>query len=110
MPSTGYALIVILVVAAVTFGIRLLPFALFGGKRPAPKYVLYLGRALPPAIMGMLIVYCLKDVNVAASPFGLPELIGVAVTAGLQLWKRNGLISIFTGTAVYVILVQFVFI
>lgn len=109
MPDTGYALIVIGVVAAVTFGIRALPFALFGGNRPAPKFVLYLGQALPPAIMGMLIVYCLKGINIAASPFGLPELIAVAVTAALQIWKKNGLISIFSGTGVYLVLVNLVF-
>lgn len=108
MPDAGYALLVIAVVAAVTFATRLLPFALFGGGRQAPKFIAYLGAALPPAVIAMLIVYCLKSVNVSASPFGAPELIAVAVTAGLQAWKKNSLISIFSGTAVYIVLVQFV--
>jgi branched-subunit amino acid transport protein AzlD len=109
MQSAGTALIAIAVVAAVTFGTRALPFALFGGKRPAPKFILYLGRALPPAVMAMLVVYCLKGVNITAAPFGLPELIAVAMAAALQLWRRNSLLSIFSGTAVYVLLVQFIF-
>jgi branched-subunit amino acid transport protein AzlD len=109
MQPAGTALIAIAVVAAATFLTRALPFALFGGKRPAPKFVLYLGRALPPAVMAMLVVYCLKGVSVTAFPFGLPELIAVAMAAALQLWRRNSLLSIFSGTAVYVLMVQFVF-
>jgi branched-subunit amino acid transport protein AzlD len=109
MPGTGYALTVIAVVAAMTFATRALPFALFGGKRPAPKFVAYLGRALPPAVIAMLIVYCLKDVHFASAPFGLPEIVAVAAVVILQVWKRNSLVSIFSGTAVYMLAVQLVF-
>ena len=99
----------IAVMAAVTFLTRALPFLLFDrGDRP-PKLVLYLGRVLPPAIIAMLIIYCLKAITPTAYPFGLPELIAVAITAGLHLFKRNTMLSIFGGTAAYMVLVQLVF-
>ena len=88
---------------------RFLPFLIFGEKRKTPQIVLYLGKVLPFAIMGMLVVYCLKDVNFLARPFGAPELIGIAVTAGLHIWRRNSLLSIGVGTVCYMLLVQFVF-
>jgi len=109
MPGTGYALTVIAVVAAVTVSTRAVPFLFFGGNRPVPKIVIYLGRALPPAVIAMLVVYCLKDTAITAWPHGLPELIAAAAVVGLQAWKKNSLISIFAGTAVYMLLVQFVF-
>ena len=73
-----------------------------------PEYVSYLGRVLPPAIMGMLVVYCLRDVSPAAYPFGLPELAAVACVVAVQAWRRNSLASILTGTLVYMVLVQVV--
>lgn len=109
MPGTGYALTAIAVVAAVTVFTRAIPFLFFGGGKPVPRFVLYLGRALPPAVIAMLIVYCLKDTSLAAWPHGLPELIAAAVVVGLQVWKKNSLISIFAGTAAYMLLVQVVF-
>lgn len=109
MLDTFSTLMIILTVAAVTFLIRSLPFLLWRGGRDAPGWVLYLGRALPPAVMAMLIVYCLKAVNVLTFPFGLPELIACAAVVALHLWKRNNLISILGGTALYMILVQTVF-
>jgi branched-subunit amino acid transport protein AzlD len=109
MPGTGHALIIIAVVAVVTFATRALPFVFFGGKRPTPKFILYLGKALPSAVMAMLVVYCLKGVSLAAYPYGLPELIAIAVVVALQVWKRNSLISIFSGTAVYMLAVQVIF-
>ena len=109
MSRFGYAAAAIAVMAAVTFLTRALPFLLFDrGERP-PQLVLYLGRVLPPAIMGMLIIYCLKAITPTAYPFGLPELIAVAITAGLHLFKRNTMLSIFGGTAAYMVLVQLVF-
>ncbi len=99
--------LLIAVMAIVTILLRFLPFLLF--KKQTPKYVSYLGRVLPPAIIGMLVIYCLKDVSPSLSPFGLPELIAAACVAGMQIWKRSALISILSGTVVYMALVQMVF-
>lgn len=96
------------VIALVTAGLRFLPFALFRG-RETPKFVTYLGTVLPYSIMGMLVVYCLRNTDLTTSPFGLPEAIAVALVAGLHLWKRNTLLSILGGTVCYMLLVQFVF-
>lgn len=101
------------IVLAVTLGTvitRFLPFALFPDSRPVPKIVEYLGRTLPAAMMGLLVVYCLQNVDIAAAPHGLPELIALAVVTGLHLWKGNVLLSIGVGTAVYMVLVQAVFV
>ena len=102
-------ILLIAVVALVTMLTRFLPFLIFGEKRKTPDIVLYLGKVLPFAIMGMLVVYCLKDVDFLDRPFGAPELIGIAVTAGLHIWRRNSLLSIGVGTVTYMLLVQFVF-
>ena len=102
-------ILLIVVVALVTMLTRFLPFLIFGEKRKTPEVITYLGKVLPFAIMGMLVVYCLKDVNFLAKPFGAPELIGIAVTAGLHIWRRNSLLSIGAGTVTYMLLVQFVF-
>ena len=95
------------IMAIVTMLIRFLPFLVF--RRHTPKYISYLGSVLPPAIIGMLVVYCLKDISPSVHPFGIPELIAVACVAGMQVWKRNSLISILAGTLIYMILVQMVF-
>lgn len=100
-------------VAAVVLGTmttRFLPFLLFPANKPTPKYIQYLGKVLPYAVMGLLLIYCLKDVQVAAWPHGIPELIGVAVTAALQFWRKNMLLSIAAGTILYMVLVQLVFV
>ena len=99
--------LLIAVMAIVTILLRFLPFLLF--RKQTLKYVSYLGRVLPPAIIGMLVIYCLKDVSPSLSPFGLPELIAAACVAGMQIWKRSALISILSGTVVYMALVQMVF-
>ena len=88
---------------------RFLPFLVFSSKRPTPKYILYLGKALPGAIFSMLVVYCLKNVSLFQYSYGLPELIAIALTAGLHLWKRQILLSIAGGTVCYMLLVQLVF-
>lgn len=88
---------------------RFLPFLIFSSNKPTPKYVRYLGDYLPPAIFGMLVVYCLKNVNILTNSYGLPEAIAIAVTVGLHLWKRQLLLSIAAGTVCYMLLVQFVF-
>ena len=101
--------LVLLTLGAVTFAPRATPFLLFG-NRSTPSVVLYLGRMLPPAIMAMLVVYCLKDVNFFSGALGLPELIACALVVALHIWRRNALISIFGGTLAYMLLVQFVFV
>ena len=88
---------------------RFLPFLVFSPQKPTPGYVLYLGKALPLAIFGMLVVYCLKDVSFIAGSHGLPEIIAIAVTAGIHLWKRKMLLSVAGGTVCYMLLVQLVF-
>lgn len=88
---------------------RFLPFLVFRPKRPTPRYIQYLGRVLPGAIFAMLIIYCLRDVSLLQGSHGLPELIAIAVTVGLHLWKRQMLLSIAGGTICYMLLVQFIF-
>ncbi len=102
-------IITIAVLALGTMATRFLPFLIFRDNKPTPKYVQYLGKALPAAIFGMLVVYCLKSVNVLAYSYGLPELIAILVTVGLHLWKRQTLLSIAGGTVCYMLLVQVVF-
>ena len=88
---------------------RFLPFLIFNGKRPTPGYVQYLGKALPAAIFGMLVVYCLKNVSILTGTHGIPELLAILVTTGLHLWRNNMLLSIAGGTACYMLLINFVF-
>ena len=113
MRSKGYgapwSLCIILLVAAATILTRFLPFILFPQGKKHPRIIDQLNPLLPPAMMGLLVVYCLRSVDVSAPPHGLPELIAIAVTAGLHLWKRNTLISIGAGTVVYMLLVQLIF-
>lgn len=99
----------VLITAGVTIALRFAPFAIFGEGCKTPPLVAYLGKVLPYAIMGMLVVYCLKNITFASAPFGIPELIGCALVALLHIWKRNTLISIGVGTVCYMLLVQLVF-
>ena len=92
-----------------TMTTRFLPFVVFSSRRPTPKYVQYLGKVLPGAIFGMLVVYCLKDVSIINYSHGIPEAIAIVVTVLLHLWKRQMLLSIAGGTIVYMLLVQLVF-
>ena len=101
--------LMLVVMVVMTAATRFLPFVIFNGKRKTPPLVEHLGKVLPCAIMGMLVVYCLKDVSLTSAPFGLPELIGIAVVALLHIWKRNSLLSIGVGTVCYMLLVQLVF-
>ena len=109
MLSTGAAIAAIAVMAIVTFLTRVLPFLLFDRGESPPKLVLYLGRVLPPAIIAMLIVYCLRGVSFATPGGWVPQLLCVAVVVALHLWKHNNLLSIFGGTVLYMVLVQTVF-
>ncbi len=102
----------IITVAAVVLATvltRFLPFVLFPSGKPTPKFVQYLGKYLPSAVFGLLIVYCFKNVNIFTGSHGIPELAATAVTVGLQLWKKQMLLSVAGGTACYMLLLRFVF-
>lgn len=100
---------IIAVAAIVTFIIRVIPFVAFGGKREVPVTVTYLGKVLPPAIMVILVIYCIKGIHLLSGSHGIPELLSIAVVIALHVWKRNTLLSIAVGTSLYMILVQVVF-
>ena len=104
-----YALWVLVAAAAVTALTRFLPFWIFGGGKTLPAWISRLGQVLPFAIMGMLVVYCLKDVTWLEAPYGIPELLGCIAVAVLHIWKRNTLLSIGGGTVFYMVLVQLIF-
>ena len=107
MPDLHSAALVA-VIALVTMGLRFLPFLIFRG-RETPAFIVYLGRVLPYAIMGMLVVYCLRGTSLLSAPHGLPELIATALVVVLHIWKKNTLLSIIAGTLCYMFLVQAVF-
>lgn len=104
-----HAVMVIAVASLVTIALRFLPFVIFSGERKTPAVVTYLGKVLPYANMGMLVVFCLKNVSFAAAPHGIPEFLACALVVALHLWKRNTLISIVGGTVCYMFLIQAVF-
>lgn len=108
--DAGQSFLMILVVAATTFATRAVPFLIFPKGKEIPKVVRYLGRVLTPAVIGMLVVYCLKNTTVLQAPYGLPEFLAVAAVVALHLWKRNNLLSIGVGTVFYMFLVQVVFV
>ena len=105
----SHAALIIAVAGTVTLMLRFLPFLVFGGKRETPPYIVYLGKVLPYAIMGMLVIYCLRGISFTAAANFLPELIACAVVVLAHVWKRNTLLSIISGTVCYMLLVQFVF-
>lgn len=107
--TTVEILVMLLAIAAGTQLTRWLPFWLFPDNKEPPKVVLYLGQVLPAASMGLLVVYCFKSVSWLSGTHGLPELLATAVVVGLHLWKKNVLLSIAGGTALYMLLVQMVF-
>lgn len=107
--SDFHSSLLIAVIAGVTICLRFLPFIIFSGKRKTPPFITYLGRVLPYAIMGMLVIYCLRNISFTSSPFGLPELSASAAVVLLHLWKRNTLLSIIGGTVCYMLLIQLVF-
>lgn len=102
----------ILIIAIVAFGTmltRFLPFLLFPAGKETPPYIQYLGKILPAAVFGLLVVYCLKNVSFLTGTHGIPELLGILAVTVLHLWKRQMLVSIAGGTIFYMILVQFIF-
>lgn len=102
-------IITIALVVIGTMVTRFLPFLLFPAGKPTPKYIRYLGRVLPAAVFGLLVVYCLKNVSVFTGSHGIPELLAVILVVVLHLWKRQMLVSIAGGTICYMLLVQFIF-
>lgn len=107
--SNMHSILLIAVISVVTMLLRFLPLWIFGNGQQTPPMIQYLGKVLPYAIMGMLVVFCLKGVTLVSAPYGLPELIACGVVVGLHIWKRNTAISIVGGTVVYMLLVQMVF-
>ena len=104
-----HSVLIIVVATLVTMATRFLPFLIFNDSKKIPPIIAYLGKVLPCAIMGMLVVYCMKDVDFLGGSHGIPEFLGCAITAGLHVWKRSPLLSIGVGTVSYMLLVQFVF-
>lgn len=103
----------VMTIAAVVLGTlltRFLPFLVFPAGKPTPKYIRYLGKVLAPAVFSLLIIYSLKDVSLFVGSHGFPEMLGIAATAALHVWKRQMLVSIAGGTILYMLLVQFVFV
>ena len=107
--TTTQALVIAGAVTLGTIITRFLPFLLFPDNKPIPKVVEYLGRTLPAAMMGLLVVYCFKNVSWLSGSHGAPELLATAAVVGLHLWKKNVLLSIAGGTALYMVLLQVVF-
>ena len=94
------ALLLIASMAVTTMALRFLPFLVFG--KNTPKYITYLGKVLPQAIIGLLVIYCLKDVSFTSGSHGIPEVVAGVMVAGMQAWKRNAVLSILFGTCIYV--------
>ena len=105
-PEHAHTAVLVAVMAAMTALTRFLPFLVF--RKRIPPYISYLGRVLPPAIIGMLVVYCLKDVRLTAAPFGIPELAAGLAVAALQAWRRNAILSILGGTIIYMVLTRMI--
>ena len=109
MIDTTHSLLLVLVMAVFTALTRFLPFIAFPEGRKKPKVIIYLGKVLPYSLIGMLVIYCFKNVSVISAPFGIPEILAAVLVALLHIWKRNTLISVFSGVIFYMILVQFIF-
>ena len=108
--STTESLLFFAIIAGGTMLVRFLPFLLFPEHKKTPGYIQYLGKVLPYTVIGMLVIYCLRDVSLLQYPYALPEAAGVGAVIFLQVWRKNMLFSIGGGTLLYMILVQAVFI
>ena len=109
MANPKHALLIIIVMGFATLATRLLPVLIFGNGKKVPEYILYLGKVVPYTAMGLLIVYCLKDVSVFEAPHAIPEVIALAIVSGSYLWKRNSILSVVIGTLSYMLIVQLIF-
>lgn len=103
--TTQQQIITIAILALMTVLTRALPFLIFPAGKPTPKYIQYLGKALPLAVFGMLVVYCLKDVQWLEGMRGIPEIVGIVATAVMHIWRRQLFLSMAVGTAVYMVLI-----
>lgn len=104
--DTVTSFLIIVIVALTTFATRVFPFLVFPKDKKIPEVVRYLGRVLTPAVIGMLVVYCLRTADFSRTPYGFPEAAAVLLTAALHVWKRNNLLSIGAGTVLYMFLIQ----
>ncbi len=109
MTDHMHAMIVIAVMGLAVLATRIVPVLIFGRGEKVPEFILYLGRVVPYTAMGLLIVYCLRDMPVLDAPHGLPEIISLTVVTVTYLWKRNTILSVVAGTALYMFLVQSIF-
>ena len=110
MSDSFHAILIILVMGLMTLATRLIPVLIFGrGDKKVPDYIMYLGRGVPYTAMGLLIVYCLRDVNIAGASHGLPEIIALAIVVVSYLLKKNTILSVVIGTAAYMVMVQMIF-
>lgn len=91
-----------------TMATRFLPFMIFNEKRKTPKFIQYIGKVLPSAVFAMLVVYCLRNVDVTQAAYGIPELVSIIATVGIHLWKRQMLLSIAGGTACYMLILHLI--
>lgn len=107
MINNHHSLLLVITVALVTIILRFLPFILF--RENVPQFILYLGKVLPYAIMGMLVVYCLKNVSLIDGSHGIPEILSIIIVITLHKWKHNTLLSILLGTLAYMFFVQMIF-
>lgn len=106
--NNKYIILVIAIMSIITILIRFLPFIIFDHGKKLPKWISYLGKVLPPAIMSMLLVYCLRNINFVEGNHGLPELLCVGIAILLHSWKRNTLLSIGVSTILYMILIRII--
>lgn len=109
MMTVTQQIITILLCIVGTMTTRFLPFLVFNEHRGTPEFVKYLGRYLPAAVFGMLVIYCVKDVNVLAGSHGLPEALAILATGAVHVWQRKIILSVAVGTVCYMLLLQFVF-
>ena len=111
MPEQMHAIIIILVMGLITLATRWIPVFIFGrGDKKVPDYIMYLGKVVPYTAMGLLIVYCLKDISFAGASHGLPEIIALAIVVASYLLKKNTILSVVIGTVAYMVMVQMVFV
>ena len=109
MENSKHAMLIILVMGLMTLATRIIPVMIFGRGKRIPDYIMYLGKVVPYTAMGLLIVYCLKDVSVFEAPHALPEIIALSIVIGTYLWRRNTIFSVVVGTAAYMVMVQGIF-
>ena len=109
MTEYGHAMLIMAVMGGAVLATRILPVLVFGRSDKIPEFILYLGKVIPYTAMGLLIVYCLRDVSIVQGSHGIPELIAMAAVTASYLWKRNTIFSVIIGTVLYMFLLQMVF-